>query len=157
MSQTLTVGAVGASHWTYTAGVMARCLEQVIISRQTPLQIPKNVQRGAKRFLGLALQETSDQLPENPAASINAFKIAADAASETPSSAPKTREELGTRLGEYLGFIDRLNQPGALGTEELETAKALRRFFLCVYRDGEAERYERLVSQPWPRVAVRLF
>ncbi len=156
MSQTLTVGAVGAGHWTYMAGVMERCLQQAIESRSTEVHVPRNVWKGARRFLSLALEAARDEVPANPAASINAFKIAADAASQPAGTAPRTRSELEDRLSDYRSFLDRFLEPHELPAADLEKAKALRIFFLRLHSEGEAQRYSRLVSQPWPSIEARI-
>ena len=102
MSQTMSVGVVGPSHWVYMATVMAECLENVArTNRIEPNEIPVGVYWDALEFSGLALQATGDAVPDNPPASINAYVIAADALRRSSRDLPRTREDIDHRLEEY--------------------------------------------------------
>src|SRR5260370_42002212 len=79
MSQTVSVGVVGPSHWAYMASVMAEKLQQMRNAKQTgPDQIPVGVYRDAQEFYRLVLEAAGDRTPLNPPASINAYALDAD-------------------------------------------------------------------------------
>lgn len=143
MSDTLSIDVVGPSYWAYVATVMAECLEKVCHTKRiAPHLIPKGVYRDAKDFFRLVLESAGDSIPENPPASLNAYVIATDAIMSSAHSLPNTREGLGDRLEEYAELVDRLNTPGPLTADEVETARALQSFFAKLAQAGEAEVYE---------------
>ena len=145
MSQTISVGVVGPSYWSYMATVMAECLEKIIqVKRIESGDLPKGVYNDAHRFFSLVLQAAGNTLPENPPASINAYVIAADAV-RSFQSAPQTRQELEKCLEHYLRFTDGMQQLHDLNKEEVKTAEGLRKFFLWLQQQGEAEVSKRSV------------
>ena len=143
MSQTVSIGVVGPSYWSYMSAVMAERLEKEIRTKLVePEDVPKSVYKSALRFFRLVLQAAGDTIPENPPASLNAYVIATKAVKESSKPLPKTDQELETCLRGYLDFVERLQKPRKLTKEELETAKALQKFFLQLKQQGEAEAYE---------------
>jgi hypothetical protein len=157
MSQTISIGVVGPSHWTYMATVMAQRLEKVANAGCFgPDAIPLGVSYDAREFFDLALQAARDVPPANPPASVNAYAIAADLVRASSRSVPNTREDIGSRLEQYNSFLSSLQQPRTLSEEELDTVRALQRFFDCLKEEGEAEAYEQGVFlEPVP-VGLRL-
>ncbi len=152
MSQTISVGVVGPSHWSYMAAVMAEALQKTTqAGRIEGSEVPSGVYSDALEFYTLALQAAGDAVPKNPPASFKAYMIAAEAARASLPTGLGTRQEIGACLGRYLGFLRKLQQPRDLVQEELETAEALRKFFLQLQMEGEAEAYEQGVYfEPLP-------
>lgn len=152
MSQTISVGVVGPSHWSYMAAVMAEGLHKAGGAKRIEgNEIPSGVYSDALEFYTLALQAAGDAVPKNPPASFNAYMIAVEAARASWPTVPGTRQEIGACLGRYLSFLRKLQQPRDLVPEELETAEALRKFFLQLQMEGEAEAYEQGVYfEPLP-------
>jgi hypothetical protein len=152
MSQTISVGVVGPSHWSYMAAVMAEALQKTAeAGRIEGSEVPSGVLSDALEFYTLALQAAGNAIPKNPPASFNAYMIAVEAAQASCRTVLGTREDIGHCLRQYLGFLKRLQEPRDLLQEEMETAEALRRFFLQLQMEGEAEAYEQGVYfEPLP-------
>lgn len=147
MSQTISVGVVGPSYWTYMATVMAECLQKITqFNRIEPGQIPGGVFRDAVAFSRLALDATGNSTPDNPPASLNAYGIAAEVIRMSADDLVKSRKEVDQRLAAYADFIRKLGEPRALRERERETAHHLRTFFLNLKEQGEAEAYESSVA-----------
>ena len=131
MSQTISVGVVGPSYWTYMATVMWRRLRKIASARRIETgSIPQGVYTSAQEFFLLVLQGVSDTLAENPLASINAYIIASDVARESSPHVRQTRQDLTKCLEDYSSFINSLANPRELNAEEVETVKSLEKFFL---------------------------
>jgi hypothetical protein len=145
MSQTISIGVVGASHWTYMATVMAEWLEQFIKTNKPEDEIPKGVYKSALRFFDLVLQAANGTVPTNPLASINAYLIAADAIAGSTHSHTSTRHELRSRLEEFKLFLDQLPTTKKLDKHTKSVAIALEEFFNNLADEGEAESYEQNV------------
>lgn len=153
MSETISVGVVGPSHWSYMAAVMAQRLGVVVERRRLEAgDIPKGVYLDAKKFFHLVLEEVDGEPPENPPASINAYVIAADAV-RGAQSVPAA-QDVKQSLREYSGLLSGLQTPRDLTVDELNTAGALRRFFLQLRKAGQIEAYERRIrfEEPSPRM-----
>src|SRR5580704_1412968 len=102
MSQTVSLGVVGPSHWAYMASVMAEKLQHVANAKQTVVgQIPVGVYRDAREFYRLVLEAAGDGTPVNPPASINAYALAADAVRAVRADA--SRAEVEQTLGRQKG------------------------------------------------------
>lgn len=153
MSQTISVGVVGPSHWSYMAAVMAQRLERIVERHKVEAQdIPAGVYLDAEKFFDLVLQEFGGEARKNPPASINAYVIAADAVREAQSML--ATQDVKESLKEYSGLLSGLRAPRDLTAGELKTAMALRKFFLQLRKAGQAEAYERRIrfEEPSPRM-----
>jgi hypothetical protein len=153
MSDTISVDVVGPSYWSYMATVMAECLDTFVEDEKIrPDEIPAAVYDGAKEFFALVLEAAGDVFPENPPASINAYVIASEALRGASKPFPATSQDLRSELERYSRFVDDLAEARRLTkVEDKETATALKRFFLHLAEDGEAEVYERSVRfEPMP-------
>ena len=152
MSQTISVGVVGPSHWAYMAAVMAECLEKIAqTNRIEPNQAPLGVYYDAVEFSRLALQATGKLLPDNPPASINAYMIAADLMRKSSVDLSGSREDVDNRLEKYAAFVVSLNAPRELEPSDRELVDSLRIFFLRLKEEGESEAYEGAVHiEPVP-------
>jgi len=149
MSQTVSVGVVGPSHWAYMASVMAERLQQIRNAKQTAAaQIPPGVYRDAREFYRLVLEAAGDGTPGNPPASINAYALAADAVRAVRADA--SRADVEKTLGKQKALLDKLQQPRGLSEEELETLSSLHAFFLWLKQEGESDAYERGVGYELP-------
>lgn len=149
MSQTVSVGVVGPSHWAYMASVMAEKLEQMHAAKQTTAAvIPPGVYRDAREFYGLVLEAAGDGTPIDPPASINAYALAADAV--RAESANASRAEVEQTLASQKTLLDKLQQPRELSEEELKTLSSLRAFFLWLKQEGESDAYESGVEYELP-------
>jgi hypothetical protein len=141
MSQTISIGVVGPSHWAYMASVMAEKLARMGETRQADVaQIPVGVYRDAKRFFGLVLDAAGDHTPVNPPASVNAYALAADAVRATHADA--SRAEVAQTLEKQKALLDALQDTRALNHEDLQTLLSLQAFFVWVKQEGESEAYE---------------
>jgi hypothetical protein len=148
MSETISVGVVGRSYWVYMANVMAEYLGQIIQAKRIQsrlAEIPQGVYKDAQEFFRLVLQAVEPGFSENPPASTNAYMIAADSLRGSSTPIPETDPELEMRLKQYQFFIERLQEPHRLNSDELNTAQALHDFFVRLAQDGESEVYERSV------------
>src|SRR5437899_12534617 len=113
MSQTVSVGVVGPSHWAYMASVMAEKLQQMANAMQTVAgQIPVGVYRDAREFYRLVLEAAGDGTPVNPPASINAYALAADAVRAVRADA--SRADVEQTLGRQKELLDGLQHPRPL-------------------------------------------
>jgi len=149
MSQTVSVGVVGPSHWAYMASVMAERLQQIRNAKQTAAaQIPAGVYRDAREFYRLVLEAAGDGTPGNPPASINAYALAADAVRAARADA--SRADVEETLGRQKALLDKLQQPGGLNEAELDTLSSLHAFFLWLKQEGESDAYERGVGYELP-------
>ena len=149
MSQTVSVGVVGPSHWAYMASVMAERLQRMRDAKQTvAAQIPPGVYHDALEFYGLVLEAAGDDTPGNPPASIHAYALAADAVRAV--SADASRAVVGQTLGRQKALLDNLQQPRVLSDEELKTLSSLHSFFVWLKREGESDAYERGVGYEVP-------
>jgi hypothetical protein len=147
MSQTISVGVVGPSYWTYMATVMAECLDAVTKSNRIETgQVPGGVFHDARTFSELALEATGSSMPENPPASLNAYGIAAEVIRRSFGEVLKNRKEVDQRLAAYADFIRRLDEPRTLHQREHQTAENLQTFFLDLKEQGEAEAYESSIA-----------
>jgi hypothetical protein len=133
------------------AGLMAKSLDLVVGARRVePNQVPSGVYEDARKFFELVIEATGP-LPANPPASLNAYRIAADAVRGSVSPVPKDRKELREHLTAYGSFIERLTHEGPLSNLEVATAERLRKFFARLKREGQAEAYERrIMFEPPP-------
>jgi hypothetical protein len=144
MSQTISVGVVGPSHWAYMATVMAECLEEVAKNdRVSPNAIPVGVYHDALRFSDLALQATRASVPDNPPASLNAYVIASDVLRRSSQELPQTRDDINLQLKRYETFLQTLQTPRALDDDDRQLVNSLRTFFLRLKEEGESEAYTR--------------
>lgn len=153
MSDTISVDVVGPSYWAYMATVMAECLKKFVEDEEVrPDDIPPAVYDGAKEFFDLVLEAAGDVFPENPPASTNAYVIASEALRGASKPFPATTQDLRAELERYSQFVDDLAEPRDLtGVADKEMAEALKRFFLHLAEDGEAEVYEHSVRfEPMP-------
>jgi hypothetical protein len=135
------------------AAVMAQRLEVVIERRRLAARdIPEGVYLDAMKFFDLVLQEVGGKPQENPPASINAYVIAAHAVREAESMA--AAQDVKQSLKEYSGLLSGLQTPRDLTADELNTARALRKFFLQLRKAGQVEAYERRIrfEEPSPRM-----
>ena len=152
MSQTISIGVVGPSHWSYMATVMSERLARAVHTKKlSPSDIPVGVYRDAVEFANLALQAAKGGLPDNPPASMNAYVIAADLVRSTSNQLAKTRADIDQCLGTYAEFLAKIVEPFDLNDAEVRTAEALRRFFLRLKQEGESQSYESAVyfEQPF--------
>src|SRR5258708_3341505 len=130
MSRTLSVGVVGPGYWSYTASVMAECLDEITRTKHVDVaRIPKGVYDQAQKFFRLVLETATDALPENPPASINAYVIAADVIRGASDPLPQTRKELDNRLERCAHFLGELRASRDITDAEVETATYLQKFF----------------------------
>lgn len=154
MSRTIPSDVASASYWSYMAGMMAQQLESIIHSGEVRSnEILKGVYTGALEFFTLVLPAAGDGVPEDPLASMNAYVIAADALRGSLGNSTMAREELNTYLGQYSTFVNDLLRSRVLTAEEIATAKNLRRFFVRLEKDGEAEVYEDVLYLADPSLA----
>lgn len=155
MSQTVSIGVVGPSHWAYMASVMADRLQQIADAKQTgAVQIPAGVYRDAREFFRLVLEAAGDSAPVNPPASINAYALAADAVRANRVNA--SRAEVEEELGRQKALLDDLQQSRGLSEVELGTLLSLHAFFLWLKQEGESDAYEQGVGHEFP-VAFKLY
>lgn len=151
MSRTASIGVVGPSYWSYMAAVMADHLAKVLRAKRTdPDAIPRGVYADAQKFFTLVLDAIGDQIPSNPPASMNAYKIAADAIKESVPSGSITREQLASRFNKFASVLNRLREPGQLNKEEIGIAIALKEFFERLHFEGEEEAYQHGVQLEAP-------
>ena len=149
MSQTVSVGVVGPSHWAYMASVMAAKLRPMVDARRTlAARIPVGVYRDAREFYKLVLEAAGDGTPVNPPASINAYALAADAV--RAASADASRADVEQTLHRQKALLDDLGEPRELSGEELKTLSSLHTFFLWLKQEGESDAYERSVGCELP-------
>ncbi len=154
MSQTVSVGVVGPSHWAYMASVMAEKLQQIATAKEiTAARIPPGVYHDAQEFYRLVLEAAGDGTPLNPPASVNAYALAADAVRAVRADA--SRAEVEETLGRQKALLEDLNEPRKLNAEELETLSSLQSFFLWLKQEGESDAYERGVGYELP-VALKV-
>ncbi len=156
MSDTLTVGVVGPSFWSYTAAVMAEHLRLVALQRVTaPEQLLMGVYLNAKRFFRIVLEDTEEAMPANPCASIANYKIAVDTLLECIHPQLESRAQIDSHLRQYAHMLERLQVEGSLTSQELAVATELRDFFAQLAQDGEEETYLRAVRFDPPEVGIR--
>ena len=149
MSQTVSVGVVGPSHWAYMASVMADKLQQIASAKQTvAAKIPVGVYRDAREFYRLVLEAAGDGTPIDPPASINAYALAADAV--RAESANASRADVEQTLGRQKALLDSLQESRRLSEDELKTLSSLRAFFQWLKQEGESDAYERGVGYELP-------
>jgi len=152
MSQTITPGDVGASHWTYMATVMYECLDDVLSEkRNVKVNLPSGVYRIALRFFDLVLQGANGKIPKNPVASYRAYLIAADAVAGSSFRDYSTRADLKKRLEQFRSFIEYLPEKSAFSKDEKEIAESLRHFFINLATEGETEAYQNKIHFNSPR------
>jgi hypothetical protein len=158
MSETMSVGVVGPSHWAYTATVMAECLGEFIKEKRVfANEIPKGVFLDAKDFFKLVLQAIRGSIPDNPPASINAYAIATDVVCNV-SSVPSDQKQLDDLLSGYANLVVGLASEHELNDEELKKIVSLKEFFDRLARDGENEMYEQAIHfEPNSTVGFRVF
>jgi hypothetical protein len=150
MSQTISVGVVGPSHWAYMASVMAERLQKIgETKRITASQIPAGVYRDALEFYRLVLEAAGDNVPVNPPASVNAYALAADAL-RTVCADVSSRTEVEQTLGKQKTLLENLQNARDLSSAELKTLSSLRECFLWLKREGESDAYERGVGHEVP-------
>jgi hypothetical protein len=149
MSQTVSVGVVGPSHWAYMASVMAEKLQQIASAKEiTATLIPAGVYHDAQEFYRLVLEAAGENTPVNPPASINAYALAADGVRAVRADA--SRAEVEQTLEKQKALLESLNQPRRLSEKELEILSSLRVFFLWLKQEGESDAYERGVGYELP-------
>lgn len=142
MSQTISVGVVGPSHWAYMATVMAECLEEITKTNRIPTNlVPAGVYQDALAFSQLAVQAAGASVPDNPPASFNAYVIASEVLRRSSQELPQTREDINYRLERYETFLRTLDAPRELTDAEKELVASLIRFFARLKEEGEAEAY----------------
>jgi len=145
MSQTISVGVVGPSHWAYMASVMAEKLQTISeAKRTTSRQIPAGVYRDALEFYRLVLEAAGDNIPINPPASVNAYALAADAL-RTVYANDISRTEVEQTLGKQQELLKNLQDDRDLTGEEINTLSSLQQCFLWLKREGESDAYENRV------------
>ncbi len=150
MSQTVSVGVVGPSHWAYMASVMAAKLRPMVDAKRTlAVQIPVGVYRDAQEFYRLVLEAAGDGTPVNPPASINAYALAADAV-RAVSADVRSRADVEQTLGRQNALLGNLKEPRPLSEEELKTLTSLHAFFLWLKQEGESDAYERGLGYDTP-------
>ena len=150
MSQTISVGVVGPSHWAYMASVMADKLQQMKAANRTDAtRIPAGVYHDAIEFYKLVLEAAGDSAPKNPPASINAYAIAADAV-RAVCSGVHSRVEVEITLHQHRSLLESLQQPRAFDEHESETLSSLFDFFVWLKHEGESDAYERGVGYELP-------
>ena len=150
MSQTISVGVVGPSHWAYMASVMAEKLEQIKNARRTDAaRFPKGVYHDALEFYKLVLEAAGDGSPKNPPASINAYAIAADAVRAVCTNVD-SRSDVAKTLHTHQSLLESLQQARILEQQEVETLSSLQSFFVWLKHEGEADAYERGVGYELP-------
>jgi len=124
------------------AAAMADCLGAVVNAKQIPQDaVPLGVYHDALEFSRLALQATGSSIPDNPPASLNAYVIAADVLRRSSQELPHTREEVNSRLQQYVDFLQALQTPRSLTDDDRELADSLRSFFARLKEEGESEAY----------------
>lgn len=155
MSQTISVGVVGASHWTYMATVMAERLDEAYrTNRIVAGSIPAGVYRDALAFSQLALQATGSSVPDNPPASLNAYVIASDVLRHSSHEPFPTSEDVNSQLQRYGTFLRSLsNASREVSSAERETLESLVAFFQCLKEEGESEAYSRTLHFEIPQPA----
>jgi hypothetical protein len=158
MSETISVGVVGPSHWAYTATVMAECLDEIVKAKNViPNEIPRGIFLDAKDFFQLVRQATRDTIADNPPASINAYAIATDVVYSV-SATPSNQEQLDTILEEYADLVEELEKPHKLSGTEIEKLIPLKEFFERLAQEGENEMYEQTISLELPStIGHRIF
>jgi hypothetical protein len=151
MSRTISVGVVGAKHWSYPAAVMAKRLDQ--IARGRKIKIPLGVFHDARLFLNVVLGRETSTHYDNPPARINAHAIALRALNDCPTLQFHTLEGVNRHLLRFAEFLESLEgQPTVplnrgwskqplvpLNTEDQKTANDLRDFFASLSKRGEQE------------------
>jgi hypothetical protein len=149
MSWAPSVGAVGASYWSYMASVLAATLDSAIREKRVdPSRLPLGVYRDAKEFFDRALGESGQD--QRTPSRMNAYVIAVDAVWDSTHSA-RTSEEVQTLLADYSALLKRLREAGSLSKQELRRAEGLRHFFVSLSQAGDADAYvERDRFEPTP-------
>ena len=152
MSQTISVGVVGPSHWAYMATVMAECLEEIAKIHRVPENaIPAGVYQDALDFAQLAVQATGTSIPDNPPASLNAYVIASDVLRWSSQESSQTSEEINKQLKLYETFLRSLEKPRELNDDEIRLVDSLGRFFVRLKEEGESEAYAKaMYLDPMP-------
>ncbi len=147
MSQTVAYQALGPSRWTHMAVVMSKSLEQVIRAREARAgDIPAAALFAAKRFFGV-VQDAVREVPENPAASVANYALAAEAIRAAGSSPAADWPEVDDRIRSLADLVNELSTPKKLNDDELRDADLLRAFFARLAHDGGVERYDKLMSE----------
>lgn len=142
MSETLTVGVVGPSYWSYTAAVMTNHLGQVINQRATdPPHLLNGVYLNAKEFFRIVLEAMEEAIPDNPCASLANYKIATDTLLKCVRPRPSSVGQIDALLRQYAQFLGRLEMQRSLTEEEAMVASKVRDFFAQLTRDGDEEEY----------------
>jgi hypothetical protein len=152
MSQTISVGVVGPSHWAYMATVMAECLEEIAKTHRVPENaVPAGVYQDALEFAQLAVQATGTSVPDNPPASLNAYVIASDVLRGSSQESSQTSGDINEQLKRYEAFLRTLNSPRELNEDDIGIADPLRRFFVRLKEEGESEAYAKaMYLEPLP-------
>ncbi len=147
MSQTLSIGVVDVSDWTYMATVMYESLEEIIKTKKCKgYEPPKGVYKSAIRFFDLVLEATNGDTPKNPLASINAFMIASDVVSDSTKHQITKRDDVRKYLKEFRGFLISLPEKNTLNSTDKKTAENLKLFYQNLASEGEMEDYENAVQ-----------
>jgi hypothetical protein len=168
MSQTISIGVVGPRYWSYMAGAMADCLEQIVNDDgQVKESIPRTVLADALRFFDLVLQELEPREPSsavlrNREATLHAYLIARSAEQDAqgPSHTPTEREGFARRFREYRDLLRWLSNgnENRLDDKQRETADALVKFFRQIEARGQEDSYEeRVAFGGLPRTPVHVF
>ncbi len=151
MSRTISVGVVGAKHWSYPAGVMAKCLNQITEGQKT--KIPLGVFHDAQLFLKVVLGRETGTHFDNPPARLNAHVIAWDVLNTCPDLRTHMIKGADGHFLRFAEFLESLEgQPTVplnegwgkqplvpLSTEDQKTATDLRDFFAALSKKGERE------------------
>lgn len=151
MSDTVSIGVVGPSYWSYTAAMMASHLKRVLAQKATdPAHLLTGVYQSARIFFAEVLEASSDRVPVNPNASLSNYKIATDTLVECLRPPPESRAKINERLQEYSALLDKLERPGVLSDHDLALAQDVRDFFSQLARDGDDETYVAAVGLEEP-------
>lgn len=150
MSETISVGVVGPSHWVYMAKVMAEVLGKVVQNpRLVIVDIPVGVLHGAVQFSKLVLEGVEPFSSPNPPASLNAFVMAKKVMEKITGHYPDQREVgqllWGCRaivgLTRFTCSISKFNHP-----EIFQALGFMAKFFYKLSEMGEEERFEKVMS-----------
>lgn len=155
MSRTTSLGVVGAEHWSYPAGAMAKCLDRIIKGQQA-VKIPINVFGDARLFFKVVLSRKTGTFFDNLPARSHAHALAWEILTDCPILQSHTLEETDGHFRRFSDFLKSLaDQPTVplgkgwckqptvpLSKRDQKTAIDLRDFFTALLRkDARESRY----------------
>ena len=141
MSRTLSMSQVGASYWSYMAGVMATWCQGMSESKQLSAHdVPERVYQDASRLFDLIQDVPAGRL-EGRLRSLHAYVLAANVVRGSSPKRVENTMELNEKLKSYALFLKRLPEVSVLTEADVATARELARFFRKLEEEGESEAY----------------